>query len=299
MKKPFIFIAGLIFGAAFYAGGQSLFNKPAPAEQSIDASAIKAAKDVLAHEKERTAALDKRELDLKLQAAKLSIDQNAPGPDNAAAAKSPAAAMGKMAKAAIQQQTDMKMAALKSRLNLTDDQAQALQDIMDKQSQKAADLMDKMFSGKMSKDELQKAMKDGGGMGGLGGDMDTQMKNILSPDQYTAYQGYQNDEKKNAAEAQANMELMQIQTSLQLTEDQKDKVFGTIYQLAAQQAGVDGAKSSGAGIDELMEAKKTAMQAVLTPEQFDTYSKFVDSQKKMITTMTGGADAAASGSSGN
>jgi Spy/CpxP family protein refolding chaperone len=297
MKKPLIFIAGIIFGAAFYAGAQSFFFKPAPVDQTADASAIKAAKDVLAHEKERTAALDKRDLDLKLQAAKMNVDQNAPTPDNAAAAaKSPSAAMSKMAKAAIQQQIDMKMAALKSRLNLTDDQAQALQDIMDKQSQKASDMMDQMFSGKMSKDDLQKAMKDGGGMGG---DMDAQMKSILTPDQYASYQGYQNDEKKNAAEAQANMELMQIQTSLQLTDDQKDKVFGAIYQQAAQQMGIDGAKPTGGTIDEQMEAKKTAMQSVLTPEQFDTYSKFVDSQKKMINAMTGAASAGASGQPGN
>jgi hypothetical protein len=42
-------------------------------------------------------------------------------------------------------------------------------------------------------------------------------------------------------------------------------------------------------IDGQMEAKKAAMQAVLTPDQFATYSKFVDSQKQMFKAILGGA----------
>ena len=109
----------------------------------------------------------------------------------------------------------------------------------------------------------------------------------------------QNDDKKSAAETGANMELSQIQSTLQLSEDQKDKVFNVLYGQYAQQAGVDGATPSGnpTDIEGQMEAKKAALQSVLTPDQFDTYSKFVDSQKKMINAMMGSANAAAS--SGN
>lgn len=271
MKKTLIFIAGFIFGVAFYAGGQSLFNKSAPTNQTADASAIKAAKEVLANEKARTAALDKRELDLKLKAANLDMAQNAPKPDDAADTANPpaAAGMSKMIKAVVQQQMDMKMAALKSRLKLTDDQAQAIQDLMDKQSQAAQDMADKMMSGKMSRDDMQKAMKDGGG-GMSPDDMNQQMQGILSPDQYTAYQGMQNDDKKTAAETQANVEMSQIQSSLQLTDDQKDKVFTALYGQYAQQAGVDGAKPSGnpTDIEGQMDAKKAALQSVLTSDQF-------------------------------
>ncbi len=301
MKKTLIFIAGFIFGVAFYAGSQSFFTHSAPVDQTADAAAIKAAKDVLANEKARTAALDKRELDLKLKAANLDIAQSAPKPDDAAdtANPSPAAGMSKMVKAVVQQQMEMKMAALKSRLKLTDDQAQAIQDLMDKQSQVAQDMADKMMSGKMSRDEMQKAMKSGGGMSP--DDMNQQMQSILSPDQYTAYQAMQNDDKKTAAETQANVELSQIQSSLQLTDDQKDKVFTALYGQYAQQAGVDGAKPSGdsTDIEGQMEAKKAALQSVLTPEQFETYSSFVDSQKKMINALMGPANASASGQPGN
>ncbi len=296
MKKLFIFVAGAIFGAAFYAGGQSMLFKPATPYASADTKAIAAAKDVLAHEQERKAALDKREMELKLEAANLDVAKNAPAASGSANAanggKNPAAAMADMAKVAMKQQMDMKVTALKSRLKLGDDQVAAIQDIMDKQSQLQADMMDKMFSGKMSKDELQKAMKD---QGGTPADLDKQMQSILTPDQYASYQTYQNDEKKSAAEAGANAELMQIQSSLQLTDDQKDKVFNAIYQQYSQQMGVDGATASTASIDDQMEAKKAALQSVLTPEQFDGYSKFVDSQKQMINALTGGKNAAGTG----
>ena len=290
MNKALIFIAGIVFGAAFFAGGEKIFLKPAATDTTpvADTAALKAAKDVLAHEKERTAALDKRELDLKLQAAKMDIAQNAPKADDGSdpQAKPPGAAIADMTKVMIKQQMDMKMAALTSRLKLSPEQESALHDIMDKQAQYAQDMTEKMLSGKMSKADLQKAMQQ---QGNLPPDVESQMQSILSPDQYAAYQTYQNDEKKSAAEAMANAELMQIQSSLQLTDAQKDKVFSTIYQQAAQQVGADGAKPSGLDLEGQFEAKKAAMQAVLTPEQYDNYVKFVDGQKKMIDAMMGSA----------
>ncbi|HTB63252.1 MAG TPA: hypothetical protein VK737_06650 [Opitutales bacterium] len=294
MKKVLIFIAGVIFGAAFYAGGQSMFSHAPAPDTGADTKAIATAKDILAHQKEREAALDKRELDLKLAAANLDVAKNAPAADANTdnGAKTASSGFTDMAKAAIKQQVDMQMVALKTRLKLSDDQSAAIQDLMDKQTQVAQDMMEKMFSGKMTKDELQQAMKD---QGATPADMDKQLQSILTSDQYASYQGYQNDQKKSAAEAAANGELMQIQSSLQLTDAQKDKVFSAIYQQYSQQMGVDGAQASNASIDDQMEAKKAALQAVLTPEQFDGYSKFVDSQKSMINALTGGSQAAGTG----
>ena len=85
--------------------------------------------------------------------------------------------------------------------------------------------------------------------------------------------------------------MMQVQSSLQLTDDQKNQVFTALYSGYAAQAGVDGVKQpyDDLDIDGQMEAKKAAMQAVLTPDQFATYSKFVDSQKQMFKAILGGA----------
>jgi len=287
MKNKILpFLAGMIFGAAIYAGGRAWIAPPEAADQS---AVLKAAQKAILDEKARAARLDKREAALKEDELQLANAMGqGPKPGDAAqpdqANKGPGAAIAQMTKTAIKQQMDMRMNALKSRLQLSDDQSKAVQDIMDKEAQKTQDLTEKMLSGKLSQDDLQKAMKDQGGSE----DMDAQMQSVLTPDQFTQYQAYQNDEKKSQAEAQANMELMQIQSSLNLSEDQKDKVFTAIYQQYAQQMGVDGAKGASSDINAQMEAKKAALQAVLTPDQMTAYGKFVDSQKEMINSLVGG-----------
>jgi len=291
MKNKILpFLVGVIFGAAIYAGGQAYLAKPEAPAATPDV--VKRAELAVVENKKRAALLDQREQMLKDQEQQLAdaMGQNPDaGPSGAPGkpGKDEAAAITQMTKAVIKQQMDMKMAALKSRLQLTDDQTAAIQALMDKQAQIAQDMTEKMFSGKMSKDDLTKTMQN---RGNPEADMDQQLQTILTPDQYTQYQTYQNDEKKSAAESAANAEIMQIQSSLNLSEDQKDKVFTAIYQQYAQQMGVDGAKPTAASTDinAQMDAKKAAMQSVLTPEQFDTYSKFVDSQKDMVNALMNG-----------
>ena len=101
----------------------------------------------------------------------------------------------------------------------------------------------------------------------------------------------QEPSKITQAQMQANAEMAQIQSSLQLSDDQKNQVFTALYSGYAQQAGVDGATPAydPTDIDGQFNAKEAAMQAVLTPEQFATYTKFVDSQKQMYKAILGGA----------
>ena len=295
MKKALTIIAAMILGAAFYAGAQSFFNKGAPTDQSADTAAIKAARDILAHERERTAALDKREMDLKIKTANLEAAQNAPtaNANNGGlfSNRTVMAAGMQMAKAMQQQKMETKMAGLKLRLHLTDDQVQAIQDLMDKQIQFQQDLTEKMVAGNMSPADMGKAAA----AAGPPPNWESQMQGILTPDQSTAFQAYQDDEKKAAFETQANSELSQIQSTLQLSDDQKDKVFTVLYQQKAQPA-------SGS-YDDRQAATKAAMQAVLTPEQFDAYGKYMDSQKKrmdsMVQMLVGSRGAATSGQPGN
>jgi hypothetical protein len=84
----------------------------------------------------------------------------------------------------------------------------------------------------------------------------------------------QADDKKNMAETMANTELSSIQNSLQLSETQKDQVFSALLQLQ---------NNPGSGdLEAQAEAKKAALQPLLTPAQFDTYSKYIDSQTQMM-----------------
>ena len=280
MKKALIYISFMILGAVIYAGAHSLFAPPAPPAPEIDASAIKAAKDILAREKERTAALDKREMDLKFQAAKLQAAQSAPpaATDKPASPFMNPTAMKQMAKVMMQQQATQKLAGLKLRLKLSDDQTQAVQDLMDKQAEVQQEQMDAgmnaMLSGKMSKDDMSKLRDDSKA---AQADFDTGLQSILTPEQSADYQTYQSDTKKAANETRANTELSQIQSTLQLSDDQKDKVFTVLYQQASQPA-------SGNADDQLA-ARKAAMQAVLTPEQFEAYGNYLDAQKKAADSM--------------
>lgn len=279
MKKALIFIVGVLVGLALYAGGESYFAKPAPVADPADANAIKEARSILAHEQERTAALDKREMDLKLAAAKQDMDENTPN-----ATAKPAnpfmnpTAIKKVAAAMMQQQATQKLAALKLRLNLTDDQTQAVQDLMDKQAQVQQEQMDAgmnaMLTGKMSKDDMAKMRDDAKS---AQTDFDAGLQSILTPDQSADYQAYQSDVKKSANETRANTELSQIQSTLQLSDDQKDKVFTVLYQQDAQPA-------NGSAEDQLA-ARKAAMQNVLTPDQFEAYSNYLDAQKKAQDSM--------------
>jgi hypothetical protein len=281
MNKPTLFVAGIVVGIALAAAGEAYFVRPALAPSAAHPGAVKAAEAALAHDQLRDAELSQREAAIKAKMAKLgpnAPDLNAPTMQER---------MGKMISTAVKQQTDLKMAALKSRLNLTDDEEQAIRDILDKQAGHASDMGQKMLAGQLSPADLKKAVADQKAQQTA---VDQQMQNILTPAQYIDYQNSQNDDKKNAAQTQANAEMAQIQSSLQLTDDQKNQVFTALYSGYAQQAGVDGAKPAydDLDVDGQMNAKEAAMQAVLTPEQFATYSKFVDSQKQMYKAILGG-----------
>jgi hypothetical protein len=282
MNKTTLFVAGIIAGIALAAAGEAYFIQPAPALADAHPGAVKAAENALAQDQARAADLARREAEIKAKMAALGSkapDLNAPDMKER---------MAQVMSAAVKQQTEMKMAALKSRLTLTDDEEQAIRDILDKEADYAAEMGQKMMSGQLSQADIKKAMADQKNRQAA---VDQQIQNVLTPAQYIAYQNSQNDDKKNQAQMQANAEMAQIQSSLQLSDDQKNQVFTALYSGYAQQAGVDGATPAydPMDIDGQFNAKEAAMQAVLTPEQFAIYTKFVDSQKQMYKAILGGA----------
>jgi len=287
MKKIPLFIIGLIVGIALAAGGEALFVQPAPALALAKPGMLKTAEADLAKDQARDADLSKREAIVKAKLAALGSkapDLNAPDMKER---------MAKMLSAAVKQQTEQKMGALKARVtNLSDDEEKAIRDILDKDADYQAGLSSKMMAGQLSPDDVRKAAAERKTRDTA---TDQQIQNVLTPAQYIDYQNAKNDDKKNQAQMQANAEMAQVQSSLQLSDDQKDKVFTALYSGFAAQVGVDGAKQpfDDLDVDGQMDAKKAAMQAVLTPEQFATYSKFVDSQKQMYKAILGGAGAPA------
>ena len=101
--------------------------------------------------------------------------------EGAAAASSRAAGMEKMIVVQTRQQAELKLAALKSRLHLTDEQAEAVRELLGKFADLQTEMAFKMFGGKATKDEMRSLSMF---------DMDGQLKQILTPDQWTGYQQY-------------------------------------------------------------------------------------------------------------
>jgi len=283
MNKTTLFVIGIVVGLALAAGGEALFVQPAAAPAAAaKPGVVKAAEDALVKDQARAADLARRESVVKAKLAELgdkAPDLNAPDQKSV---------MSTAISAAMKQQVDAKIAAITSRIKLTDDEDKAIRDIIAKDAEYDQGMAEKMLAGQLSQDDLKKAVADKKTRQAA---IDQQIQNILTPAQYIDYQNAQNDTKKNQAQLQANAEMAQVQSSLQLTDDQKDKVFTALYSGFAAQAGVDGAKQpyDDLDIDGQMDAKKAAMQAVLTPEQFATYTKFVESQKQMYKAILSGA----------
>jgi hypothetical protein len=268
MNKPFVLTAGIFIGAALFVSGRTLIvNDSTPTDRvSADAAVLKAAQDATNREKAYKAELDAREAYVTKAENKLGLATSATADAAAPKADDKSNMMTALISGVMKSQMDMKMAALKSRLNLSPDQEKAIQDIMDKQAQLAESMAGKMMDGSMSRDDMKKEMQNQGADGDAV-NLDKQLQSILSPDQLAEYQNMQSDDKKNQAETMANLQLSTIQGSLQLSDDQKDKVFGALMQ-------------TGPGATD--DAKKAALQPLLTPQQFDTYSKYLDSQAEMV-----------------
>jgi hypothetical protein len=190
------------------------------------------------------------------------------------------AAFSKVMKAAMQQQVDIKLSALKLRLHLTDEQEQLVRDIFERQYGVATEMTSKMLEGKLTKEDAAKSAT-------ATPNAKDELQQILSPEQWAEYEKYQTEERQTQAQMMANVELMQMQSMLQLSPQQQDQVFKILYDQATQQfAQSEGGTKVAADwqqeLDKQFEAKKEALRSVLTPEQFASYEKFINSQRNMI-----------------
>jgi len=183
-------------------------------------------------------------------------------------------AMSDMMKSALEQQVEGKVMAMKSHLKLPPEQETAIRDILNKQMGKGVEIAQRMFKGDLSKEELEQAGKP------AASERD-EIKAVLTPEQLAAYDDYERDEKSRMARLIANSELLQIQSSLQLTEEQQDKVFAVLVERAQKQFDPENAVG-GADYRAQTEAKTEALRGVLSAEQFERYQKHQEQQLKLI-----------------
>ena len=210
------------------------------------------------------------------------------GAESAALAGGLGAGMQAMVKGVLEQQLMGRLERMKQRLNLTPEQAQAIHDILMKQVQQGTEAAQKMFSGKLTSEELVK-LKDSNR--NPNPNPEEAIKALLTPEQQAAYADSQQEEAVSNARLAANAELLQMQGSLGLSQEQQDKVFNALYDYTVAQ--LSGKITTAppkdlnpvALIEWQFEQKAKALESVLTPAQLESYRKLQESQAKMIKGM--------------
>ncbi|MCX6906883.1 MAG: hypothetical protein NTY01_02445 [Verrucomicrobia bacterium] len=208
-----------------------------------------------------------------------------PEPRPARASDQPAAprmaGMSKMMAVAVRQQSEMKMAALKSRLHLTDEQAAAVQELLKKQTDQQVEMATKMFEGKLTAEDMKSRPTF---------DFDSQLKQVLDAEQWTGYQQFKTEEQQRQVQMASQAEVMQISSMLQLSAEQQQQVSSILQQQYQQMMSQQPNSSlptpdSVQRVEQMFNSKKEALRAVLTPEQMQSYEKFIESQREMVKSM--------------
>jgi hypothetical protein len=219
--------------------------------------------------------------ELEHQVTELAKPEPRPARAGEPAASPRPAGMGKMVAVAVRQQAEMKMAALKSRLRLTDEQAAAVRELLMKQADQQAEMASRMFEGKLTAEDMKSRPTL---------DFEGQLKQVLSAEQWTGYQEYKTEERRQQIQMASQSEMMQLSPLLQLSAEQQQQVSGILQQqyqqmIAPQADATMPTPGNFQRMDQMLDAKKEALRAVLTPEQMQSYEKFVESQREMIKSM--------------
>ena len=182
-----------------------------------------------------------------------------------------ATGVSKMMTGGLRQRLEGRLATLKLRLNLTEPQEQQLRGLIDRKLATAGDITARMIQGKGAPADQQ-------ALGALYAEAQTEMQQVLTPEQWTAYQQYTTEERQSNAERMADGELSRLQRDMQLTDEQQDQVYSVLYdqtlqQLQEMEAGGPANGDWAQSFQRRNAARKAALQSVLTPEQMQAYDK--------------------------
>lgn len=189
-----------------------------------------------------------------------------------------------------------RLAALKARLGLTDAQTEALRKVLTDHMKDGSEWMANQIDEKEAASPTEELARVTALLKGPDQkELDSKVLALLSPEQQQAYSAFQAEQQANKIEIKVNKELARMQNSMSLTNEQKDKVFSTLSQIAAEEG--DSAPSGLAALagllqqsgnadaiktpemDQIEQSKKRrsdAMREILSPEQFEIY----DAQQK-------------------
>lgn len=190
---------------------------------------------------------------------------------------SPGRAMEQLMKAGLQQQVEAKVSALKLRLKLTDLQETAIRERLQSQFDRAGEMATRMFQGKPSKDALQNVSADAQ-------TTETAIRQLLTPEQLAEYDRYQQEERQTQSARVANLELLQMQSALQLTTEQQEQVYNILYDQTLKGLAAEGGNANRlSNWQQQLTARTDALRGVLTAEQFQVYEKQQAAQRQMVS----------------
>ena len=188
-------------------------------------------------------------------------------------------------------QTLAKLPRLTEKLSLSKSQEEDVRDILQRQHDQIIGLSEKMLTGEVKLGEMPKKAED------FVNPM-AEIQALLTPEQKEAYQDYQREEHSANARLAANGELLQIQDSLGLTQEQQDKAFQALYEhtfdvMTGQKstpakppsANSDFALDYASSMQWSLDQKAKALEGVLTPEQLEKYRQLQAEQLKMMSGM--------------
>lgn len=177
-----------------------------------------------------------------------------------------------------------KLARMKEKLNLTEDQAQAIGDVMTKNiEQRSQQTLNVMLGKQTSAQDLPSTQNE-----------EEAIKALLSPGQLSAYPDFKRAETTLSAESSTQGDLA-LMSQMDLSQEQQDKVHSALYQInldsftsgptasaptrdAFAQAGANGNYADFINAQaemqkQTLEAKLKALDGILTPEQLKTYEQ--------------------------
>lgn len=288
MKSKVIFlISGLIIGSMAILllrlsnpGSTPKIVPGIASAKDSEQSELAAAKESANHLQAENSKLVEEIRQLK-SLPKLSIESP---PPNKASRSNASSAIAKFMKMNHANQIETQIAALKLRLHLTDAQEKTLRDILVAQQNITNSAMEKMMEGKPSSQEMEALTQSKQ-------DSETQLKQLLTPEQTVEYEKYRTEQKQLQSEMIANMQLVQLQQTLNLNSTQQDQIFKILYQLNQETSKTEGTPALPNNFQEQQRAKKEALRSILTPEQFKIYEQQLDFQRQMMETLSKEANA--------
>lgn len=195
-----------------------------------------------------------------------------------------AAPMAEMMKGSVDQVFRGRLARMTEKLNLSPSQTEAIEAILQRQAKGMSEAMAGVFSGKLDQKKVAELRQQSG-------DPETEIRALLAPEQQSAYDTFQEEERTQNARVAANGELLQMQTTLGLTSVQQDQVYPILYEQTLLQFKGEAAGEKAANPAEVMQAlldrKAQALAEVLTPEQLQNYrqqqERQIEFMKRIMT----------------